>query len=501
MKNKLMYVLKGILLFCCSLLLLPQEAKADVCQGENCNHASSAHVCGNAKCEADCGENDVTCPADCGARCGDGVCSSSLGENSNTCPADCGTSGSCGDGVCSSSLGENSNTCPADCGEEAYCGDGVCSSALGENQNNCAANQHYTHNGVSNWGDCMVMSTPTPTPPICDNDGVCELGRGENNQNCPSDCSPNCGNGVCNCPPENANNCPSDCGNTPNCGDGVCQSPETANSCPSDCQSTPTPTPTPTPTSTPTPTPTNTPTPTPTATPCPYGTIQVGNQCIPAPVCDDFRGTTAKYMCVTFNSLSNCKGVSKGVSRHAYTPDGKDFEVWCHRRGSTGLITPIFPQANVICACVRITGCFHPDTNLTLSDGSVKKAKDVTVQDSLFNPVTGKSTKVLSVIESKEEHSLVEFGFDKTKVTVSQGHAVLTESGKLVKAKDLKVGDMVMGADKKFHKVDHLKQLDVVSGQKVINFNLETDSRETNDHMLLSDGVVTGDLFVQGTLK
>lgn len=209
------FFVKSLKLFLFSLFFI-SEVEAKVCQGENCSKDAQSHVCGNAKCEPDCGENTETCPADCGASgsCGDGVCSDSLGENSETCPTDCGADGSCGDGICSSDLGESSSTCPADCGEDAYCGDGVCSSALGENQNNCAANQQYTYNGVTNWGDCMVMSTPTPTPVVCDYDGVCELSRGETSLNCSSDCPPDCGNGVCNCPPETATNCPIDCANT-----------------------------------------------------------------------------------------------------------------------------------------------------------------------------------------------------------------------------------------------------------------------------------------------
>ncbi|MFO0631554.1 MAG: hypothetical protein U0168_01750 [Nannocystaceae bacterium] len=51
-------------------------------------------------------------------------------------------------------------------------------------------------------------SPPLPAP-FC-TDGVCSVSRGENNDTCPADCTPNCGDAVCD-PDEGPANCPGDC--------------------------------------------------------------------------------------------------------------------------------------------------------------------------------------------------------------------------------------------------------------------------------------------------
>ena len=87
--------------------------------------------CGDAVCNAACGETLATCPVDC-AVCGDKVCSP--GESPATCTVDC--CGSCGDGKCVGyACGENPTTCAQDC--LSPCGNGTCDK--GENPGNCPA--------------------------------------------------------------------------------------------------------------------------------------------------------------------------------------------------------------------------------------------------------------------------------------------------------------------------------------------------------------------------
>lgn len=548
--RKFSLVFKSLFIACCCCCLVCEANAGGAQQGENC---TTGIRCGDGDCQFYAGETHANCPLDCSsiASCGDGICSTET-ESCTTCSQDCGQCTSSTTSTTSTTIHATTTTSTTTttvvngCGDPKVCsygdkpGDysecGKCPECVGVTA--CGATTTTT--------TCPTPTTTTTTMACCDNDGVCEPNRGETVQNCVNDCGNKCGNGTC----DNGPNCPTNCP-TCNCTPGT----ETAANCPLDCKCTGGKVLVPLLNGTckcPTgqvltngvcacPTGqvlTNGVCACPTGqvmtnnvckcsitgqtivngackcpdnqmvdgskcvpSGCPAGQIKVGTKCIVPPVCDNYRGTTAKYMCVAFSSLSNCKGVSKGVSRHAYGPDGKNYEVWCYRGSNQGLITPIFPESNVICACVRVSGCFHPDTQISLSDGTTKKAKEVTVQDSLLNPVTGKAVKVLSVVESKEQAELVEFGFEKVKLKVSEGHAVLVEGGKLKKAKELVVGDKVLGADKKYHSIDNLKRLSVESGQKVINFNLETDSKDTNDHMLLSDGIATGDLFVQGSIK
>ena len=80
--------------------------------------ASDTDGCGNGVC--DNGETEETCPEDCppdptvGPVCGDDVCEAPA-ENPQNCPEDC----HCGNNICEANLGEDEMTCPADCGGDS----------------------------------------------------------------------------------------------------------------------------------------------------------------------------------------------------------------------------------------------------------------------------------------------------------------------------------------------------------------------------------------------
>lgn len=108
---------------------------------QRCPEDCADCICGNDKCQPECGEDMVNCPEDCPpGYCGDGLCQSPVGENIYTCPEDCGYFNkdmpSCGNGICEPTFGETWETCPADCyGLFATCGDKKCTGA--ETQDNC----------------------------------------------------------------------------------------------------------------------------------------------------------------------------------------------------------------------------------------------------------------------------------------------------------------------------------------------------------------------------
>ena len=54
-----------------------------------------------------------------------------------------------------------------------------------------------------------------------------------------------------------------------------------------------------------------------------------------------------------------------------------------------------------------------------------------------------------------------------------------------------------MDADGKWQALTTVRTLPVVEGQKVINFYLDTASEAEEDHLVLANGFVTGDLFLQ----
>jgi len=152
------------------------------------------------------------------------------------------------------------------------------------------------------------------------------------------------------------------------------------------------------------------------------------------------------------------------------------------------------------CSCMRHTGCFDPETPLKLKDGSLKPAKDVRAGDVLLNPVTGRGMTVLRVIESGEDKPLVEFGWGNRLIRVSDGHAVPTKERGLLKAGELTAADSVKGGDGEWHRLEVVRSLKVKYGQRVINFELKDAGDGEQEHLLDANGIVTGDLFLQGQL-
>ena len=155
-------------------------------------------------------------------------------------------------------------------------------------------------------------------------------------------------------------------------------------------------------------------------------------------------------------------------------------------------------DVTVLCACVRGSnhGCFAEGTMITLADGSAKRAEDIVKDDMVLNPATGKPARIIHVIDSPEEHPLIALSYGSGILRVTQTHPMLTHSG-LKKANELSLSDEIQGADGAFHKLTSIAELPIEAGQYVINFEMEADSEAEAEHMLLADGIVTGDMILQ----
>ena len=156
-------------------------------------------------------------------------------------------------------------------------------------------------------------------------------------------------------------------------------------------------------------------------------------------------------------------------------------------------------EACYICGCVREIGCFPPGVKITMADGSLHNIEDVRAGDMVRNAKTGAPVKVGKVIEGPEALPLIRFGFDGTTVTTSQAHPVLTAAG-LKPANQLKKGDTVFDAQGNPHPVTILETLPIEEGQRVINVDLDAASSDADERLIVSDGIITGDIVLQGLL-
>lgn len=168
-----------------------------------------------------------------------------------------------------------------------------------------------------------------------------------------------------------------------------------------------------------------------------------------------------------------------------------------------------------LCGCIRSPqqGCFPPEARILTVDGE-RRIDSLKVGDRVINPLTGNETEIIKVVQSPEKDPLVRFGYRDAVVTVTQTHPVYTSSG-VKKADELVKGDSVLGADGEFHVITDLQYLEPRYGQQVYNLVLDTplvqsvpgltavsiaggDSTPVvEDNLLLSDGIVTGDMAVQ----
>jgi len=161
---------------------------------------------------------------------------------------------------------------------------------------------------------------------------------------------------------------------------------------------------------------------------------------------------------------------------------------------------PSHPDTCFLCGCFRAEGCFAPGVKITMADGSLRKIEDVRAGDMVRNAKTGTAVKVSKVIEGPEALPLLRFGFDGATVTTSQAHPVLTATG-LKPANQLTKGDTVFDSQGNPHPVTILETLPLEEGQRVINVDLEAASSDADERLIVSDGIITGDIVLQGLLK
>jgi hypothetical protein len=145
-------------------------------------------------------------------------------------------------------------------------------------------------------------------------------------------------------------------------------------------------------------------------------------------------------------------------------------------------------------------GCFAPETDILLAGGRTKKAALIQAGDALWNPVQKRGLLVRKIIVGPEKLPLVEIGYGKTLVHVSSKHPMVTRGG-IKRADGVTLRDSVLGVDGRFHKLTRVRRLPIKRGQIVYNFELAADTADNDEHMIVGDGVVTGDYFLQVELE
>ena len=147
--------------------------------------------------------------------------------------------------------------------------------------------------------------------------------------------------------------------------------------------------------------------------------------------------------------------------------------------------------------CRNNDGCFDELTKVRMADGTDRLITQLRKGDSVFNPVTGKPAKIVKLTAGPEKNPLIHVTVAGALVRVTENHPFMTKRG-WVMARSLNAKDTVLSGNRKWESVTKVEQ--GAAGRLVVNLALEGSADSPDDHYVLADGVVTGDLVIQNMI-
>lgn len=144
-------------------------------------------------------------------------------------------------------------------------------------------------------------------------------------------------------------------------------------------------------------------------------------------------------------------------------------------------------------------GCFAADTPILMADGSQRPIQDIRPGDFVWNPRTRAPQAVARVIAGPEEKPMYEVGIVGSELLVTEDHPFLTPFG-LVQASELKIGMRLLLGEQETIVVK--LQAKPIAESPPIVWNLElAGSEHEDDHFVWAAGIMTGDLYLQNSLR
>lgn len=146
-------------------------------------------------------------------------------------------------------------------------------------------------------------------------------------------------------------------------------------------------------------------------------------------------------------------------------------------------------------------GCFSEDTLITMADSSKMPISQLKRGDLVWNPKSLRAQAIARITAGPEKQDLLEITTNYGQVKVTEMHPFLTKRG-LLAAKDLVLDDRIVNAGRSW-KIDAIKKLKTDPSKYPIVWNiaLEGDDANIDDHFILADDVMAGDLHIQESLQ
>lgn len=147
--------------------------------------------------------------------------------------------------------------------------------------------------------------------------------------------------------------------------------------------------------------------------------------------------------------------------------------------------------------CRTNDGCFDEGTMIRMADGSDRRLTDLRKGDLVHNPVTGKASRIARLVIGPENHPLIHVQVGGRVVKVTGSHPFMTRKG-WAQARVLHKGIEILMPAGAFVPIEGIEIGQ--SGRTVGNLALEGAGENPDQHYVLADGVVTGDLVIQNLL-
>lgn len=174
---------------------------------------------------------------------------------------------------------------------------------------------------------------------------------------------------------------------------------------------------------------------------------------------------------------------------------------WTAYNGGLGYWVAYGPKRSPSCSItqvgVRWSGCFTSDTRIRMADGREKLVSKISENDLIWNPLYQAPVKVTKVVKGPEKKALYQLRVAKNRLVVTEDHPFLTQRG-WVRTDELSTKDLIMG-EGLGKQILSVKKLSYKKPVDVFNFELDTDIAE--GHMVIANGIPTGDLTTQVGIK
>ncbi|SMF83975.1 Hint domain-containing protein [Pseudobacteriovorax antillogorgiicola] len=143
-------------------------------------------------------------------------------------------------------------------------------------------------------------------------------------------------------------------------------------------------------------------------------------------------------------------------------------------------------------------GCFAEGTQILMADGSHKNIVAIKAGDRIWNPVTQKPMAIAFMTSGEEPIPLLKINVQGKELSVTGNHPFPTPQG-ILPAYELTEGSQIRVGET-WTKVDTIEIQKSTSKPIVWNIMIQAGS-DLRDHMLMANGIVTGDLLIQSKLE